>query len=148
MCSSAVKRPSSTKFFISDDSVVGAPCEENIRTKLPRCFTKGWEETSEHEVRKVWSGIMGFTGDRLPLIGKLPASATKRRGDGGEWIAAGFNGYGMPLCWSSGEAVAKMILGQDVDDFLPKSFVVTEERLEAESMSFATAINGLLSGYV
>ncbi|EGX92925.1 FAD dependent oxidoreductase [Cordyceps militaris CM01] len=121
---------------------------ENIRTKLPRCFTKGWEETSEHEVRKVWSGIMGFTGDRLPLIGKLPASATKRRGDGGEWIAAGFNGYGMPLCWSSGEAVAKMILGQDVDDFLPKSFVVTEERLEAESMSFATAINGLLSGYV
>ncbi len=136
------------EIFISDDSVVGVPCEENIITKLPKCYTKGWEDTSEHEVRNVWSGIMGFTGDRLPLIGKLPPSATNRGGDGGEWIAAGFNGYGMPLCWSSGEAVAKMILGQDVDDFLPESFVINEERLQQDSMSFATAINGLLSGYV
>lgn len=133
--------------FISDDSVVGAPCEENIRTKLPKCYTKGWEDVSEHEVKKVWSGIMGFTGDRLPLVGKLPAEATNRDG-GDEWIAAGFNGYGMPLCWSSGEAVAKMILGQEVDDFLPESFVITEERLGSKSMSFETAINGLLSGYV
>ncbi|TQV98809.1 hypothetical protein V2A60_007493 [Cordyceps javanica] len=136
------------EIFISDDSVVGVPCEENIRTKLPKCYTKGWEDSSEHQVRNVWSGIMGFTGDRLPLIGKLPASATGREGNGGEWIAAGFNGYGMPLCWSSGEAVAKMVLGQDVSDFLPDSFVVTEERLGAASMSFAKAIDGLLSGYV
>ncbi|KAJ4164629.1 hypothetical protein LMH87_006293 [Akanthomyces muscarius] len=136
------------EIFVSDDSVVGAPCEENLATKLPKCYTKGWEDTSEHEVRKIWSGIMGFTGDRLPLIGKLPISATNRGGDGGEWIAAGFNGYGMPLCWSSGEAVAKMILGQGVGDFLPESFVLTEERLQKESMSFATAINGLLTGYV
>ncbi|KAM3449773.1 hypothetical protein MY3296_006647 [Beauveria thailandica] len=136
------------EIFVSDDSVVGAPCEKNISTKLPKCFIKGWEDSSEHKVRKVWSGIMGFTGDRLPLVGKLPASATNRRGDGGEWIAAGFNGYGMPLCWSSGEAVAKMILGQDAGDFLPESFVVTEERLQSESMSFVTAIQGLLTGYV
>lgn len=136
------------EIFVSDDSVVGTPCAENLATKLPKCYTKGWEDTSEHEVRKIWSGIMGFTGDRLPLIGKLPTSATNRGGDAGEWIAAGFNGYGMPLCWSSGEAVVKMILGQDIGYFLPESFVLTEERLQKESMSFERAINGLLTGYV
>lgn len=136
------------ELFISDDTVVGVPCEENITTKLPKCFTKGWEDASSHEVRKVWSGIMGFTGDRLPLIGSLPQSVTKRGTEGGEWIAAGFNGYGMPLCWSSGEAVAKMILGQKVDEFLPDAFVITEERLKSEEMSSTRAINDLLSGYV
>ena len=136
------------EIFISDDTVTGAPCEENITTKLPKCFTKGWEDASTHEVRKVWSGIMGFTADRLPLIGSLPQSVTNRGREGGEWIAAGFNGYGMPLCWSSGEAVAKMILGQEVSDFLPNSFVITAERLQSNEMSSTAAIDGLLSGYV
>lgn len=136
------------EILISDDSVIGVPCKENLTTKLAKCFTSGWEDTSTHEVRKIWSGIMGFTADRLPLVGSLPQSVTGRGQDGGEWIAAGFNGYGMPLCWSSGEAVAKMILGQDVSDFLPDAFVLTEERLQSENMSSTAAIDGLLSGYV
>lgn len=136
------------ELFTSDDTVVGAPCEENLRTKLPKCFVSGWEDTSTHEVRSVWSGIMGFTADRLPLVGSLPRSVTNRGTQGGEWIAAGFNGYGMPLCWSSGEAVAKMVLGQAVVDFLPDAFVITDERLQSENMSPTASIDGLFSGYV
>lgn len=136
------------ELFASDDRVVGAPCEDNIRSKLPHCFVKGWEDTSTHQVRKVWSGIMGFTGDHLPLVGSLPQSVTNRGKEGGEWIAAGFNGYGMPLCWSSGEAVAKMILGQEVCDFLPDSFLITARRLQRKGMSLEDSIGALLGGYV
>ncbi len=120
-------------FFVTDDTEVNVHCQDNLATLLPRYFINGWKdqdggEPPSPEVRAMWTGIMGFTGDRLPLVGLLPESATQR--GGGEWIAAGFNGYGMSLCWACGEAVAKMMLGLDVSDFLPAALLVTRERLE------------------
>jgi glycine/D-amino acid oxidase-like deaminating enzyme len=116
--------------FVADDSVVRPEAEANIRSVLPRYFEKGWAEGEAPEVRKVWSGIMGFTSDGLPLVGRLGEAMTGRKG-GSEWVAAGFNGYGMPQCWGAGEAVAKMLLGQeeDVSSWLPECYLVTEERL-------------------
>lgn len=132
------------ELFVSDDSTAGAPCVQNISTILPRFFPKGWAAGEAPEVKKIWSGILGFTADRLPIIGKLPSSVTTRGEEGGdEYIAAGFNGYGMPLCWSAGEAVAKMVLGVDVSDFLPEAFLPREERLW-EKMDPAKALGALL----
>ncbi|KAK4939267.1 hypothetical protein LTR10_020464 [Elasticomyces elasticus] len=135
--------------LVSDDSLV-APCAlQNISTVLPRYFTKGWKQGEQPEVKKVWSGIMGFTADRLPLVGSLPLSITKRGEEHGEWIAAGFNGYGMPLCWSCGEAVGKMLLGQDHSDIgLPQVFLTTEERLlDSQRMSAQSALEMLFGGH-
>lgn len=134
--------------LVSDDSVVEDPCRENIATLLPRYFTRGWSNGQKPEVKEVWSGIMGFTADRLPLVGPLPRSVTGRGAEGGEWIAAGFNGYGMPLCWSSGEAVAKMLLGEDTPDFLPQLFLATKERLEDEQrMAVGPALELFFGGH-
>lgn len=137
------------ELLVSDDSQVGKPCVESISAVLPRYFTRGWEEGESPEVKEVWSGIMGFTADGLPLVGRLPQSISHRGEEdvGGEWIAAGFNGHGMPQCWSSGEAVAKMILGVDVSDFLPDVFLATKERLEdGQRMATVPAIERLLGG--
>ncbi|KAL3953403.1 hypothetical protein ACCO45_013346 [Purpureocillium lilacinum] len=136
------------ELLVSDDTEVRAPCRDNIANVLPRYHTRGWADGQAPEVKKVWSGIMGFTADRLPLIGRLPQSTTRRGGDG-EWIAAGFNGFGMPLCWSSGEAVARLMLGDDdVNEFLPDVFLATEARLEDEArMATRTALELLLSGH-
>ncbi len=133
------------ELIASDDSVVNDISRENISTVLPRFFAKGWADSERPEVRKVWSGIMGFTVDHLPLIGKLPDSVTGRKETGDEWIAAGFNGYGMAQCWSSGEAVAKMMLGEDVSEFLPASYLATEQRLlNKEKMSPEAALARLM----
>jgi hypothetical protein len=43
-----------------------------------------------------------MTADRLPIVGDLPASVTEREVKGGEWVAAGSNGYGMCQAWLSG----------------------------------------------
>ncbi|KAF2106384.1 FAD dependent oxidoreductase [Lophiotrema nucula] len=127
------------EIFAADDTTISVPSKDNISSIMTKLFT--YEEPAE--VRKVWSGIMGFTADHMPLVGKVPASITGR-GDG-EWIAAGFNGYGMPQCWSSGEAVAKMILGIDASDFLPDVFLATEERLgNAERMDPKAFLGRLL----
>lgn len=84
---------------------------------------------------------MGFTPDGLPIVGGLSASTTGRSGSQ-EWIAAGFNGHGMDKCWLSGQALALMALGEDVPSWLPRSFLVSEERLgslnsEAAADAFA-----------
>lgn len=149
-----------SEILVSDDSHVGDVARKNISTVLPRYFTRGWGECATADgdneegkeagkqptVKKIWSGIMGFTADRLPLVGPLARSVTKRGVDGGEFIAAGFNGYGMPLCWSCGEAVAKMLLDIDVGDLLPDLFLATEERLRDEQRMATTAAVDLLFG--
>ena len=127
--------------LISDDTTVGAPCAANLETILPKVFVKGW--TAKPEVRRIWSGIMGFTADRMPLVGALPKSITSR-GEG-EYVAAGFNGYGMPLCWSCGEAVAKMAMGIEVD-FLPEVLLATEKRLE-QGMDTIKGLELLFGGH-
>ncbi|KAJ5371473.1 uncharacterized protein N7496_007565 [Penicillium cataractarum] len=76
-----------------------------------------------------WTGVQGMTSDHMPLVGKLPRKLTSRNGDG-EWIAAGYNGGGMCMCWRVGEAVAMMVNGNDPPQWLPEPFLISQQRLE------------------
>lgn len=107
----------------ADDSFVGRPSVSHLESVLPRFF--GCEPN--WKLRSAWSGIMGFSADGLPLVGRLTAPLTGRKGEG-EWIAAAFNGYGMANCLMSGEAVALMMLGESPSD-LPKAYGLDEKRL-------------------
>ncbi|RSL49187.1 hypothetical protein CEP54_012550 [Fusarium duplospermum] len=93
-------------------------------------------------MKKVWSGIMGFTADGFPMIGNLSRATTGRTGTG-EWIAAGFNGHGMDKCWLSGQAVARMALEEEVPSWLPSSFLISDERLG--SCTLDAAADGIVS---
>lgn len=112
----------------TDDSVVCSAAEKNIAQVLPRHFQPAWSGRDYSVIQKAWSGVMGITSDGHPLVGRLHEDATGRQGVG-EWMAAAFNGYGMPQCWSAGQAVAKMILKEDVSGWLPESYCPSTERL-------------------
>ncbi|KAI8716783.1 DAO domain-containing protein [Fusarium sp. LHS14.1] len=116
----------------SDDSQVAASARDHISSIVPKIFLNA----DDVKTKKVWSGIMGFTADNLPMIGNLSSETTGRIGSD-EWIAAGFNGHGMDKCWLSGQAVAKMALGEGVPSWLPESFLVSEERLKACTLDAA-----------
>ena len=94
------------------------------------------EELGQSSLVSSWTGIMGFSCDDRPWVGKLPSVISERHpqhkegGEYGEWIAAGFCGMGMVNCWRSGRALASMILGETVDWF-PKSLLPTEERFQS-----------------
>ena len=83
-------------------------------------------------VKATWTGVMGFTSDKLPLVGRLPAEATQREGQG-EWIAAGFNGYGMANAWLCGQHIADSVLGKDTVEPVPQAYVISSERLDSMS---------------
>lgn len=106
----------------SDDSIVG----EDAKISLSGAATKIWKDAAPVQLLRIWSGIMGFTGDGLPLVGRLSGRMTKRGGCN-EWIAAGYNGHGMDKAWLCGEAVAAMVLGKPVEG-LPKAFCISDER--------------------
>lgn len=129
----------------SDDTTISSISKQTLENILPTIFAKGWPEGEAPEVRKLWSGVMGFTPDYVPWVGQIPKDVTGRAGDG-EYIAAGFNGYGMPLCWGCGEAVAKMVLGKEdeVKEWLPESFLIIQKRLRSPLTTPEVAIAGFL----
>ena len=65
----------------------------------------GAEPIIEHR----WAGIFGTTGDRLPLVGRVP-------GQDGVWVSAGYSGHGNVMGLACGEVVARAIL----DDAAPE----------------------------
>lgn len=176
------------ELLTSDDTQTSAISEATLRSVLGRIYEKGGggggEQEQEQEkvvVKSLWSGIMGFTPDHVPWVGKLPGSVASHHGHSlsaapttpttittngsahgtngangapgsapsearGEYIAAGFNGYGMPLCWGCGEAVAKMLLGQqdEISEWFPESFRITERRLASPWTSTEAGIYNML----
>lgn len=167
------------ELLTSDDTQTSAISEATLRSVLGRIYEKGGgggeQEQEKVVVKSLWSGIMGFTPDHVPWVGKLPESVASPHGHylsaastspttittngtangsahgapseaGGEYIAAGFNGYGMPLCWGCGEAVAKMLLGQldEISEWFPESFKITEQRLASPWTSTEAGIYNML----
>jgi glycine/D-amino acid oxidase-like deaminating enzyme len=120
-------RDSIDGFISADDSCIDVHAEKNLRGVLPKLFSKNWVKGAG-EVQGIWTGIMCYTGDQLPFIGRLPASVTLRQGTG-EWIAGGWNTYGMTNGLLCGDALGKIILGEDVFSWFPESYMITEERL-------------------
>jgi glycine/D-amino acid oxidase-like deaminating enzyme len=88
-----------------------------------------------------WTGVMGFTIDNNPVVGKVPYEISHRKPptesgqevEGREWIAAGFCGNGMVNCWLSGKGIAEMLLNGEeaVRGWFPfDEYACTTERLE------------------
>lgn len=94
------------------------------------------EQKMSAGMKATWTGVMGFTSDGLPLVGRLPRNATLREG-GGEWVAAGFNGYGMANAWLCGKHVADSVLGKVDFEPVPWAYKITNERLASMSAEVA-----------
>lgn len=118
----------------ADDSVIDDKVAAFLKGSLPVLL--GSRDKTPLEAEKIWTGVMGYSRDERPYIGPLP-------GHEGLFLAAGFTGHGMPNTWLCGRAVADMVArvekGEAVDDavaaarratLLPKSYLVTPERVE------------------
>ncbi|CAG7946144.1 unnamed protein product [Penicillium olsonii] len=106
-----------------DDSKLIDVAVNFLKGYMQRTFL-GWEDSGA-EAKHIWSGVMGYSADSLPHVGSVP-------GKPGQFIAAGFNGHGMPVAFLSGKAVADMaqysISFEDTG--LPRLFETSEARLE------------------
>ncbi|KAI0473620.1 FAD dependent oxidoreductase [Xylariaceae sp. FL0804] len=86
----------------------------------------GWDESGAR-TDKVWTGIMGYSSDGMPYVGRLPGAADR-------FVLAGFTGHGMPQVFLSARGVAAMVLdpGRAFRDCgVPRVFEPTRARLES-----------------
>lgn len=112
-----------------DDSKTDAMTMMHLEGVMPTVFNWG-AEAPGRRIIKAWSGIVGFSGDMMPLVGRLDPRLTKRKVASrngeivgksdkvkpGEWIAAYFCGDGMVWAWGCGTAVGIMLAGSEEDD--------------------------------
>ncbi|TGZ83697.1 DAO-domain-containing protein [Ascodesmis nigricans] len=97
-----------------------------------------------------WSGVMGFSRDEKPFVGRVPAVSSyhaRRLGipemqdTEGLWVIAGFEGHGMALTTGSAKKLAEMVK-TDVEggrwdegvkgvqqEWFPRGFMSTPERI-------------------
>lgn len=87
----------------------------------------GWNDRNS-KTDYVWTGVMGRTGDGLPLVGRVP-------GKEGVCVLAGFNGGGMAIIALCARAISRIVVeGKDfkdiwVEEDLLEGFGITEQRL-------------------
>ncbi|KAF9869191.1 FAD dependent oxidoreductase [Colletotrichum karsti] len=114
------------EYGVVNDAQLNPAVSSYLRETTPRYFGASWgEDGPGGRVRAEWTGIMGFTPDGFPFVGRVP-------GEDGLWVCAGFQGHGMVMCWTCAKALAAMIDGRDdrdIDGWFPRAFRSTPERL-------------------
>lgn len=121
------------QYGVTDDSIKDPEISAYLRQTTPRFFGENWGmDHPDGRIRKEWTGIMGYSSDGLPFIGKVP-------GDQGLWISASFQGHGMVLCLLCARALVEAINADSkeagakstaLDSWFPNSFWITEERMK------------------
>ncbi|KAL6229147.1 FAD dependent oxidoreductase-domain-containing protein [Aspergillus navahoensis] len=112
-------------YNVTDDSVVLDAAKRYFDGYMQKHFV-GWE-TSGAVTENVWTGIMGYSSDSLPHIGRVP-------GEENQWILAGFTGHGMPQVFLAAEGVARMVIHRlgYTETGLPRLFETSKQRLEGK----------------
>ncbi|KAL5118739.1 hypothetical protein ACEQ8H_003416 [Pleosporales sp. CAS-2024a] len=128
---------------VSDDSVIDQGSAAYLRRALLQVLQLDGEtnEATELEAAAEWTGIMGYSRDDRPWVGKVPDKH-------GLWLCGGYTGHGMPNGTLCAKAVVDMVLSEMEgkehvhvverlvkNGDLPRSYVLSQERIErARSM--------------
>ncbi|KAI9494563.1 FAD dependent oxidoreductase [Zychaea mexicana] len=102
--------------YEDDDSTLNTAVSQALRKFMA-------DVVNVPSVEREWAGVMGFTKDRMPLLGSVEhiTGSSKNKG---QYVAAGFTGHGMPRTFLCGRAIAQLLTGQDLDDWFPPEFLV------------------------
>ncbi|KAF2727449.1 FAD dependent oxidoreductase [Polyplosphaeria fusca] len=130
---------------VSNDDVIDEGSAAYLRAALLKVLNLTGETEGLEELKPAaqWSGIMGYSRDNHPWIGKVPDAE-------GLWLAGGYTGHGMPNGTLCGKAVVDMMLAEEAGEEpggvvermisagdIPKSYVISAERI-ARAREFPT----------
>lgn len=94
---------------VADDTLLNPQVSAFLHPYLKKMFPESYGDDLESE----WTGIMGYTKTKDPLVGPVPWPEKEQEGESKrsakEYIAAGYSGHGMTRAFGCAEAVAEMI---------------------------------------
>ncbi|KAF4124325.1 Glycine/D-amino acid oxidase (deaminating) [Geosmithia morbida] len=116
------------------DETVAKRLRRAIRSELRLDQSSPDSDPDELAASYEWTGIMGFSRDSKPWVGRVPASlgGSDESSSGGLWLSAGYTGHGMPVAARTGISVAQKILGKTGQGVVevPPDWLVSEERVD------------------
>lgn len=117
------------EFGNTDDTSIDPVILNYLNDSAQMRFGSNWgDDSPEGRLCNAWTGIMGYSSDGFPMIGKVP-------GEDGLYISASFQGSGMVLCFDSARALVNIIHEnheKEIEKWFPKSFLITSERMKLE----------------
>lgn len=131
---------------VSDDTVIDEGSAAYLRGTLLKVLELDGETEGVKELQAAaqWTGIMGYSRDDHPWVGKVPDRE-------GLWLCGGYTGHGMPNGTLCGKAVVDMVLGEMEgkelgvlqesmvkEGDIPSSYILTKERIERARTKFMT----------
>lgn len=109
----------------ADDSEIDMLPHAHLRGISSQIF-KTTNPNQGFDVTHSWSGILGFTQDKSPFVGKLPLPGRSH-----QWICGGYQGYGMTKAFKTPQMLAALMLGEEVPKNYPRSMIITPERIKS-----------------
>lgn len=116
-----VGRANTGRRTTSDDSTKDLLPQTHLRTVVREIFDF---KTDKVQVTHAWSGVVAFTQDANPFIGRLP---TPNRSH--QWVCGAYHAIGMVRAFRSAQMLACMILQEDIPFEYPRSMLISEKRL-------------------
>lgn len=118
-----IGRSSMGRRATADDSQLDIAPQSHLKGATPLVFDFG---TKQIEVTHAWSGVVAFTEDGNPFVGRLPFE-----GRGRQWVCGAYQGIGMVRAFRSGQVLARLIVGGEVLRDFPESMYLSRERVRA-----------------
>ncbi|KAL8661221.1 MAG: hypothetical protein Q9202_005767 [Teloschistes flavicans] len=126
-CSTKAPEEGLHEWGTTDDTTMDPNIAQFVRDSAAEYFGSHWgEDHGAGKIRQQWTGIMGYSSQGFPLVGKIPNEENL-------WIAASFQGSGMVLCFRTAQALVTMLYGEENEEFndwFPEAFRMSEERLK------------------
>lgn len=85
-------------------------------------------------VDHAWSGILAFTEDGAPFVGRLPFPQYTH-----QWVCGGYHGIGMTKAFRTAEMMAFLLLDEQSPAEYPRSMMMNSKRLHTLRQSVAAA---------
>jgi glycine/D-amino acid oxidase-like deaminating enzyme len=102
--------------YLEHDAAVGnsddGTLNEDVGRRLREFLVTSFPDLAPLSVEAEWTGVIGLTADRKPLVGRMPSRT-------GVFVAAGYNGHGMPQCFGVGRYMADMLAGGAEEELHP-----------------------------
>jgi len=120
-----VGRASMGRAATGDDSTTDIQPQAHLRG-IPSQIFDLEDQNFGFKITHAWSGILGYTQDKSPLVGQLPYPGRRH-----QWVCCGYQGLGMVKAFKTGQMVAMMILGEEIPQDYPRSMLLTSDRIKA-----------------
>ncbi|ESK91144.1 fad dependent oxidoreductase [Moniliophthora roreri MCA 2997] len=125
------------ELYVSDDSACNEVVGKALRDFLGSLYDGGQED--QRRVEHEWTGIMGYTKTGDPFLGPVvldPDHPVPMKEYEGQYLAAGYNGHGMPRAFGCAEVIASMLLADMqgkkwiIPDWVPERWLAWKNKDE------------------